>query len=411
MIGGVEMRLGTRVTFRAGLLWAMGLFVVAYAAGLVLQGDVSNPIVDVWLALLTVWVPAAVCWLAVTRAGLRHWEVPLVAIAVTTYAGGNTYYITMLGEAGSLPFPSLGDAGYLGFFPPMLAALVVVVRHGARELAWSAWLDCAVGSLGAAAVLAVLLSPVLDSAMSGSLSLATVLSVAYPLCDMLVVAAVAGVIAVGATRGGSLVVVGLVVFAAGDVIYALQVTADTYVIGTPLDATWAFGLALVALWVDRGPRHEISTRKQTHLATGAVALAVSSIATAAGLGVLIVGTQVNLSKLAVALAGVTLLAAAARSQLAFRLLARMAELRRTTAITDELTGLPNRRALYGEGRARLAQPHHGRQALLMLDLNKFKEVNDSLGHHAGDLLLIEVASRLSAQLSPDSLLTRLMNRA
>jgi diguanylate cyclase (GGDEF)-like protein len=59
------------------------------------------------------------------------------------------------------------------------------------------------------------------------------------------------------------------------------------------------------------------------------------------------------------------------------------------------------------GRARLAEPQGRRQALLMLDLNKFKEVNDSLGHHAGDLLLIEVASRLSEQLSPDSVLVRL----
>jgi diguanylate cyclase (GGDEF)-like protein len=77
------------------------------------------------------------------------------------------------------------------------------------------------------------------------------------------------------------------------------------------------------------------------------------------------------------------------------------------ARTDELTGLPNRRALYVEGQARLVEPQRRRMALLMLDLDKFKEVNDSLGHHAGDLLLIQVGARLSEQLRAGDVLARL----
>jgi diguanylate cyclase (GGDEF)-like protein len=134
---------------------------------------------------------------------------------------------------------------------------------------------------------------------------------------------------------------------------------------------------------------------------------VSSVATVAGLGVLLVGTWVPLSRLAVTLAGVTLLAAAARSQLAFRLLARMADLRQLTAATDELTGLANRRALYAEGHVRLLEPQRRRQALLMLDLDKFKEVNDSLGHHAGDQMLVQVGARLREHLRAEDLLVRL----
>jgi diguanylate cyclase (GGDEF)-like protein len=84
----------------------------------------------------------------------------------------------------------------------------------------------------------------------------------------------------------------------------------------------------------------------------------------------------------------------------------MADLRRQ-ATTDYLTGLPNRRALYIQAGVRMAGPEPGRQALLLLDLDKFKEVNDSLGHHMGDQLLIQVGARLGEHLRDGDLLVRL----
>jgi diguanylate cyclase len=135
---------------------------------------------------------------------------------VTSFAIGDTYYLVKVAGAASLPFPSPGDAAFLLFYPFMLAALAVAVRHHVRGLAWSVWLDCTVGSLGAASVLAVLLSPVLGSALTGSLSLANVVAVAYPMSDLLLVAAVAGIASLRGTRMGSrlvLLIVGLMVFA------------------------------------------------------------------------------------------------------------------------------------------------------------------------------------------------------
>jgi diguanylate cyclase (GGDEF)-like protein len=69
------------------------------------------------------------------------------------------------------------------------------------------------------------------------------------------------------------------------------------------------------------------------------------------------------------------------------------------ALIDELTGLPNRRLLFDrltQGLAR-ARRESTRLALLFIDLDGFKLVNDNLGHGVGDILLVEVAQRLRAR--------------
>ncbi|MEP6855183.1 MAG: hypothetical protein ABJA33_06925, partial [Pedococcus sp.] len=156
-----------QVRFDAGLVWVMALAATVYSVGLVLQGGVSHPGVDLWLSLTTSWLPAAVCWLAVARVGFRRWEVLLAALAMTFLAAGDTYYAPLTSDW-SPPFPNPGDLGYLFFYLLILATLAMVVRRDLRGQAWPVWLDCAVGALGAAAVLAVVLDPVLSSTMTGS---------------------------------------------------------------------------------------------------------------------------------------------------------------------------------------------------------------------------------------------------
>ncbi|RKS73882.1 diguanylate cyclase (GGDEF)-like protein [Motilibacter peucedani] len=74
------------------------------------------------------------------------------------------------------------------------------------------------------------------------------------------------------------------------------------------------------------------------------------------------------------------------------------------ALHDPLTGLPNR-VLFT--RAVDDACGRGTAAVLLLDLNRFKEVNDTLGHAAGDDLLREVARRLRAMAAPDTCVSRL----
>jgi diguanylate cyclase (GGDEF)-like protein/PAS domain S-box-containing protein len=76
---------------------------------------------------------------------------------------------------------------------------------------------------------------------------------------------------------------------------------------------------------------------------------------------------------------------------------------------DELTGLPNRRAFLSEldRHLRHAERYGPRGAILMIDLDRFKEVNDDLGHPVGDALLQVVAARLRVRLRATDLLARL----
>jgi len=75
---------------------------------------------------------------------------------------------------------------------------------------------------------------------------------------------------------------------------------------------------------------------------------------------------------------------------------------------DSLTSLPNRTAFESLGKEWVNRSDDDRNRyLLMLDLDRFKEVNDTLGHHAGDELLIEFSRRLSTDIGPDDVLSRL----
>jgi diguanylate cyclase (GGDEF)-like protein len=137
------------------------------------------------------------------------------------------------------------------------------------------------------------------------------------------------------------------------------------------------------------------------------ALTLADVGALAGLGVLVAGPIVTVPAAAVGLAGASLLLAGARANLAAVQARRVDESRRE-ARTDDLTGLPNRRAFYEHLHHSLqGRPESHELAVLVVDLDRFKEINDSLGHVAGDDLLRLIAARLEGRLARGELLARL----
>ena len=79
------------------------------------------------------------------------------------------------------------------------------------------------------------------------------------------------------------------------------------------------------------------------------------------------------------------------------------------ATHDALTGLANRAVLDNRLQETIERRRRdgGRMALLLIDLDRFKEINDTLGHHSGDLLLRELGPRLEAATGPGNTVARL----
>jgi diguanylate cyclase (GGDEF)-like protein len=379
----------------------MWLTLVAYVVALSVHDDGGfDPRVDGWLCVLTQVIPAVVCWLWWPLADGRRREVGLLATGASAFALGNIVLVLAAAGEYRLPVPSLADLGYLSFYPAVVAALIVFIRREHRVEGGAVWLDSVLGALAAAAVVAVLLGPAFEQSSRGLLSRSV--SLAYPVFDLVLVATV-GAVAVLQRRRVPLPLLALLsgfgVFALADVEYDRRIASASYVLGTPLDALWALGLALLTYWVRHpAPSTPVDQRDLP------VALVVPAGAIVAALAVLVSATLWDVSGMAVTLATLTIVVAAARTQLAFRHQRKVADLRRQ-ATTDDLTGLPNRRAFYSTVEDQLRAD--GRGALLLLDMDKFKEVNDSLGHHVGDQLLSDVGLRLSEQLREGDLLARL----
>ena len=306
---------------------------------------------------------------------------------------------------GREPFPSLVDAAYMAWYPPVCAAVVVGVR--ARVATVSAWqvLDGVLAASAAVALgLVVVVGPLADS--EGSVVTQAV-TLAYPCGNVAVLALVVGGLSVlgwRASPGLWLVLAGVALIASGSSAYALALATEEYVNGGLLDPLYPVAtLAVAAGVVLRGAPQPVRTPSGLRVLTapaGSAAVACAVLLLAAG------GSGAPSG--AAPMAAATLVGCFVRAGGLLREVEHLPETQRQ-AFTDELTGLDNRRALQRLLDDRL-RPDAGpppRTVLFVVDLDGFKRVNDTLGHAQGDALLVAVASRLRGLVGEGEAVVRL----
>jgi diguanylate cyclase (GGDEF)-like protein len=159
-------------------------------------------------------------------------------------------------------------------------------------------------------------------------------------------------------------------------------------------------LALAGAAAYREPRARPSPEFSRRVLLALVTCAFGSVA------LLTIGQFVQVADAAAVLATLTVAIGTLRS--GATVIERLGESNRR-AITDDLTGLGNRRHLIDrlETVCESARERGSQVALLLVDLDGFKELNDTLGHHAGDEVLRQIGPRLQAMLRADDTLARL----
>ncbi|SEL47775.1 diguanylate cyclase (GGDEF) domain-containing protein [Blastococcus sp. DSM 46786] len=381
--------------------------VAAYATGVLGRPEGTAVFYDLVLYNAVYVLGAVVCLRTAARHRQERTAWLALAFALGAAAASTVLHTVVLA-------PSFGEVPswmimllWLPSYPALAVALAGLIRSRAPATHPSMWLDALIGALGAVA-LAVSVFPLIAAGPDDGLVTAALL---YPLADTLLLAALSAAAAIiGLRRDWPLLLLstGLLCNLAGDGLYLAQVVGDAVTVDGGLNLTWLAGAALttVAAHVTGCTPRTVPADVDPLARIGWRILFVPLMANAVSLTVLVGTWGDGVLGLAGWAAVGCLLATLARMAMSFQELRGLHEIREQ-ARTDELTGLPNRRALLEHARTALT-PGTGRPvALLLLDLDGFKEVNDSLGHAAGDDLLRQIGPRLRPALGPGELIARL----
>jgi two-component system, cell cycle response regulator len=387
--------------FRAGLRGfgaLTGLALLAYVCHTAL--GLGSPELDrffrdgVYCGLVIAAGAACVMRAVVVAEERAAWLV--MGLGLLAWAAGEIAWMELYRGNPEAASPSVADVLYLSFYPASYASLLLLARSRTDSFRSSLWLDGAIAALTVAALVATLVfQPIIDATHGTTAEVAVHL--AYPAGDLILLALVVVVFGLNGWRPDPVWLLlggGLALTALADGLYLFQSATDQYVQGTLLDIAWPASALLVAVAAWQPPRRRITIQDWL-----IVAVPVGCGLVAVQLLVYDHFERVNAA--AVSLAAWALLLALARMALAFLENQRALSLTHTEARTDSLTGLKNRRSLMADLElqlelASMASP----RALLLFDLDGFKEYNDAFGHPAGDALLIRLAARLVEAVGP-----------
>jgi len=331
---------------------------------------------------------------------------------------GNCIYFVNDSVLHVAPFPSVGDGFFLGGYVLLGVGLLRLqqARTTGRDL--PALLDTAIITIGfAAASWVFFLAPLLREELP---LLERLAALGYPVADVLVLAVAARFFLAQRRRGSAFVVLAatVVCMLIADTTFAVLNLLGTYSTGHPVDAlilSYNLGWGAVAL-------HPRASELSVAPAPGTVrpswwrlaALTIASlIAPTAVVAQVVTGDVQGLVVTSAVAAMLFLLVVLRMAGLVHQLEHALTERRALAAelehrvAHDELTGLANRSMFTRNVQSALDQRPGGGVTVLFLDLDRFKAVNDTLGHAAGDLLLQVTAARLVTHLATGDTIARL----
>ena len=286
----------------------------------------------------------------------------------------------------------VSNIAYSAFYPFAFIAIPRAIGR-AKRMQFIEVLDSAIFGLGFTSIIAALLL----KQLVGESGLGYFFSVLFSICDI----ALMVIILASAARSKislrlALIITGVLAFTLTDFYYLWSQIQGTYLFGQLSDEGWLIGLVLISLsfWY---PPNKSKAEGKIHPALRAVSIFISpALLSAIAIRPEYFPTYVVVPTIT------TLLLAFIRMTLVIRQANTLGE-EKVLARTDELTGLPNRRRLIAE----LSTFNEADGALLLLDLDGFKPINDSYGHEMGDRILRQVAQRFSRSLPSGAILARL----
>ncbi|MEV4704449.1 GGDEF domain-containing protein [Actinoplanes sp. NPDC049316] len=315
----------------------------------------------------------------------------LFAAGQVMYTGGDlTYYFASQDDAS---YPPLANVLYLTQYILVAAALVRLTLRRTPQRNTAALVDTAILAVGAAVLWWVfLILPTVTT--PGIDALDRVAATAYPVMDLCVLTVAVRLMLSGGARQPAyhllLAFLGLTLL--GDTTYGLLTLNGSFADGGWPDAVWLLSyVALGAAGLHPSMRR-IADPAEPRSGATPYRLLLLGFATAMAPAVLVVQSLRGEGSSDLVVVG-------ASAVLFLLVLVRMAGLtaaQRRLAITDALTGLHTRRFLTEQLRmeSERAVRHGDPFALLLIDVDHFKNVNDTYGHPAGDQVLVEVARRL-----------------
>ena len=341
-----------------------------------------------------IWVCAIA---AITQAPLSNDPVAVATTSLAIGFWGIGSVLNSYGDFYSLSTTSefIAQLSYALFYPRLLVAIPRALTRG-RRLNPIEILDSIIFGLGISSIAtALFLAKVFPESFSDLRN--QFFSLLFPISDLLLltIAAIA-VITHRLQVRALLLFSGILIFSASDLFYLWLSVNQSYTFGQITDDGWLLGIVIItfSFW-----RAQSASTSEITIHPVFIALSIFISPTLLALMALrpgIFSIYILIPTIA------TLFLGFIRMTIVIRQARNLGE-EKVLARTDELTGLPNRRRLVAE----LETFSQAEGALLLLDLNEFKPVNDQHGHEVGDLILQQVAQRFSRSLPTGAVLARL----